>query len=918
MIRILRPTDRGGLISGQLFDDSFTRNLYPEVSVREVALAQWLGSLFSGEMIRPDEKAVHEMFRSATAGFDFLCPNYIGIPLTPLLLYLRNRSAAPIRLLLIAHAPGVYGLEWALLRPLLRSGDVIIAPTHSARDVIDFLSPELAAYTRVAPHPMRPLPFYRTSRRTHIVSLTRLQPSKLLHRQIEAMALLGKRGYRDASMRIAGPTRSSLALDTAAYAQCLLAKIARLGLDDSVELVGEITGPQNKSRFLSEARLLVNLSVTTEESFGKSIAEALGAGVPVVATHWNGFPEIIGAGGSCVPVEGSMLGMDVPAEHIADAIQSVLEAPPGRDVCRHEALRFHPRRVRRLYRQELEAAMDATAANLANGDIPAPGEPAAPAAGLLANTAPLMHMSWQNLFSIHLTDVTRIRASLAGVVHRTAREADELRSLLISGVRAPLSRRMAGLELNGMDQPVGIDYPGNSSSSFSVNVSRGAMSRATLSSRLACMSLVAHAGKLKPLQRVVKAMHTDGIQSWGLEHLEIEALRLGGQYEHAFLLSTGRVDPLYWGELAAERLRQLAAVCREWGRPEIALPWLRQWLEHFPDSPDSGAVHLDMCVNALAAGAAFVSEARQALQSARCLLGESVELAALENSVQRVEALKEKLPWRTLEEQVGMISAIRLIGRSAFVVDAAAGRFVLKQIRDNRDPGRYLDMLAALARIRPHFCPRPLMVLDAGDIGWYALFEWVDGQCPASTTLNDAAWGSVVNLLQTLASCSIVPEWQLESMWLDRLEQHFSDHPAAAFIMNLLRSAMPEGESTLAHGDFSPQNFVWGSGGLVLVDWDEIGSAPPGFDAGWMLAHAYLGVGARPYVEMIRVLMAEGFQKSNLRWFERLGLLRLLFRARTLPMDDGRRQRVQTAVNQAVYQCAATMGWHGDSSLDTA
>src|SRR5437899_7443997 len=158
MIRILRPTGTGALISGRVFDDLFARNLHPELSVQAVDLAQWLNSIFGNEPIRPDDRTTLRAFRSATREFDFVCPNYVAIPAAPLLLYLRNRSRAPIRLLLIAHAPGAYALEWTLLRPLLRNGDVIIAPSKSAKEAIGFLSLELAAYTRFVPHPMRPLP----------------------------------------------------------------------------------------------------------------------------------------------------------------------------------------------------------------------------------------------------------------------------------------------------------------------------------------------------------------------------------------------------------------------------------------------------------------------------------------------------------------------------------------------------------------------------------------------------------------------------------------------------------------------------------------------------------------------------------------------------------------------------------------
>jgi len=915
MIKILRPTRRGSFISGRVFDDSFASNLHPEISVLEVDLAQWLDSIFGKQRILPNDKAVQKAFSSATSGFDFLCPNYLGIPLTPLLLYVRNQSSAGIRLLLIAHAPGAYGLEWALLRPLLRSDDVIIAPTNSAREVIEFLVPQLAKHTRVVPHPVRPLPHSRANRRRHIVSLTRLHASKLLHRQVEALALLRDRGYRDVSMRIAGPLNEPKGQELSPYARCLLQKISRLRLSDSVELTGEIAGDRAKSRFLGEARLLVNLSITTEESFGKAIVEALSAGVPVVATLWNGFPETIGAGGTCVPVDASLLGMDVPAKRIADAMQSVLDNPPSEEICRVQALRFHPRRVRQLYRRELQAVMDISAPGLTSAKVPTPDEPAAPANGLLANTAPLMQMAWQDLFSIHIEDVVRLRESLRGVVHTTISEADELRSLLVIGIRAPLSRQLADVSLQGMDQPVGASRVAGPANGFLPRISAGALSRATLSSRLACALVVAHLDGQQRLRQVLDAMRDEGLKSWGLEYLEIEALRLEGQYETAFRISTACKDPFYWGELAADRLRQLAAVCRDWQRPELALSWLREWLDRFPDSPESGFLYIDLCTNALAAGSTFVAEARQALECAGQLVGQSVDLTTLDNCVRRVDALDEKLPWRGIEAAVGTVASVRPIGRTTFLVHAAEGKFVLKNIREDRDPYRYLDLLKELAQVLRGICPRPLTALNAAQTGWYVLFEWVGGKGSSSTALNDATWRSVVELLRTLANCNIVPDWHLESMWLDRLEQHLSDEPAATFILDTLRHEMPKGRRTLAHGDFSPQNFVLSSGEIVLIDWEEVGSAPLGFDAGWMLAHARIGAGARSHAEIVRVLTAEGFSKSNLYWFERLGLLRLLLRARALPMKEEIRKQVRAAVDREVYRCAEAMGWRGETEM---
>ena len=905
MIRILRLIGPSAMISGRVFDRLFARNLCPEMSLEAVDLAQWLNFIFENGPIRPHDKAILRTFRSATRDYDFLCPNFVAIPSTPLLLYLRNCSRAPIRLLLIAHAPGAYALEWALLRPLLLKGDVIIAPSTSAQDAINFLSSELAAYTRVVPHPMRPLPYFHMRRRRDITSLTRMHPSKLLHRQIEAMAILSARGIRNCRMRIAGPIHEPGGQHTTPYVRSLLAKISRLRLEDSVELVGELQDAREKGRFLAGARLLVNLSVTIEESFGKAIVEALGAGAPVLATHWNGFPETVGAGGTCVAVEVTPLGMDVSAQRIANAVEKLLDSLPTHEVCQREALRFHPQQVGSLYRRVLEAAIQASVTDSTDrARIPDDGLSAAPTQGVLAYTAPLPQYSWWELFQIHVRDVASLRASLASQAQRDTTEADDLRSLLIAGIRAPLGRRLAGVSLDGIDHPVGTGYSSKCGGEFWGKIGEGALGPATLSSRLGCLSLLAHARRLRALRRGVEAMRADGLRSWGIEHFEIEALGLEGQYERAFQMSTARRDRLYWGDLAADRLHQLAILCRGWGRPELALPYLQEWVKRFPDSPESGSIYLDLCCNLMALCGDWSEEFSRALESARRLLGESADLTTIEQSMRRVEALKRDLQRTAVAEKTGRIASLSPVGRSTFLVNAARGKFVLKQMQLDRDPDRYFDVLRRLAQIPDRFCPRQIAALPAGAC-WYALFEWVEGRCLSSFDVDDSDWRSAVNLLRRLVKCDVVPEWCLESIWLDRLQHHISDEPAAAFMLDRLRRAMPRGERTLAHGDFALQNFVYRPRSrMLLVDWEEIGSAPPGFDAGWMLAHARIGVGVRSYEEMLPVLVGAGFSRPNLGWFEALGLLRLLFRARSLASDDRPYHRVRVAVERAVYECA--------------
>jgi aminoglycoside phosphotransferase (APT) family kinase protein len=268
-------------------------------------------------------------------------------------------------------------------------------------------------------------------------------------------------------------------------------------------------------------------------------------------------------------------------------------------------------------------------------------------------------------------------------------------------------------------------------------------------------------------------------------------------------------------------------------------------------------------------------------------------------------------PWRTITKRVGAIVSIAPAGRShsTFILETAGGRVVAKRMNFDRDPKRYMDSLTQAARALSGLCPRPLGAAICGQTCWYALLEWVNGEAPPFVPVQaDSIWQAAPGLLAKMRSCAAVPEWRLESIWLDRLERHVGDHRSAASILALLRSSVPGGPRSLAHGDFSLQNVIRTFHGVVLVDWEEFGSAPAGFDAGWMLALARMGYGPpRSHREMFEVFGAAGFPESNLTWFETLGLLRLLFRARTLPLESGTRQLVLSAVEGALHDAQSAL-----------
>lgn len=637
MIRILKPCRTAKLVSARVFDELFVRNLASDFEIDQVPLLSWLDTILGPVASPVSLGQAARNFAAECASFDYLCPNYECIALAPLLLSLRNRAQAKTRLLLIAHAPGAYAIEWALLRPLLMPGDLIIAPSANTRDTIEFLCPELSEFVRVIPHPMHSLPQAENREQGRIVSLGRIHPGKLVHRQVEAMAVLRSRGWRSLKMHVAGPLTDEASNGRSAYACSLAAKIHRLHLEDHVQLVGPIHGDGAKARFISGARLMLNLSVTIEESFGKSPIEALGLGVPVLATHWDGLPETVGEAGELLPVldVGPGLAVDVAAEQIADAIERIITCPPSPETCRKQARRFHPERIIPKYRAALKEGADLAASHKASAEaFESPMLRAAPEAGLLSLTAPLLPFSWRELFELHVEDAARIRRRFADEFVPGVSNGERLRTLLLVSTQKPLERFLGGLECSSWVAPTGpTEHMPCAEGEFIDRLISASGFRATQTSRQVCLVTALDTGQTERLRAGLALLKQGRRKPTGLGYLGVEAERQSGNFSRAFEHCTAEKDPNLWGEFAAHRLRQLARICREWGRPELALPWLRQWLEQFPDSPDSGMVWLDRCVNASRAGDESLPEASEAFEHARNQLGDLPVLDKVERSL---------------------------------------------------------------------------------------------------------------------------------------------------------------------------------------------------------------------------------------------------------------------------------------------
>ncbi|HET7463666.1 MAG TPA: glycosyltransferase [Longimicrobium sp.] len=657
MIRILRPAGDTGLLTAAAFESLFRRHLARAFELRPVPLGPWLDQVLGPPHAPLAPAAASRALADATRGIHFLCPAYEAVPLLPLLAALRNRAGAPVRFVVISHAAGAYTMEWALLAPLLGPGDRVIAPSESARRTIEFICPALAPRIAVIHHPMEPPPAgprRAGGERPRLVSLGRIHAGKLLHRQIDAMDVLRARGRPLPVMEIAGALDDGPTPGIHPYARSLAARIRRLGLEEQVRLVGPVRGDAAKGAFLSGADVLVNLSVTVEESFPKTPVEALGVGTPVVATAWDGLHESAGGCGAMVPVRPAGTGfgtVDVDAAAVADAIEQVLDGPPPRDACLAHAARFRPGVGVERYRQVLAGALDEGAA----GELPPWPDaalPAAPAGGALAATAPLPAFSWREMFALYADGCPATRASaLPGAPAYPPAPGHRLHAVANAAVRPALECFLAALPLPpapsapprppppeaAPDEEGGGFGPVLSADELAERLAAaGAPGR--VAGRLASLTDLMQHGETARFARGLRALERQGVGGASVEALRAEAALHAGDAAAAWAIAAGALRAAPPEEPDALRLRQVARIARRLGQPERALPPLADWLGRYPDAQESGPVWLELGVNACHAGR--WDEAEGALERARALLGplSAIEKAERMLAGRRVEA----------------------------------------------------------------------------------------------------------------------------------------------------------------------------------------------------------------------------------------------------------------------------------------
>jgi glycosyltransferase involved in cell wall biosynthesis len=131
----------------------------------------------------------------------------------------------------------------------------------------------------------------------------RIHPDKGLHVLLDALAVARGRG---ADLRLV--VRGAFAPETPAYEPDIKAQIARLGLNEVVAFEGFVAAPEK----VYEGVGLVCVPSTKPDPLPRSVMEAMGYGLVVVASSCGGIPEMITDG------ETGFIADDAPG--IADAL----------------------------------------------------------------------------------------------------------------------------------------------------------------------------------------------------------------------------------------------------------------------------------------------------------------------------------------------------------------------------------------------------------------------------------------------------------------------------------------------------------------------------------------------------------------------------------------------------------------------
>lgn len=209
---------------------------------------------------------------------------------------------------------GLASLEAAMIRRATR----ISATSESSREAARRISPSIPVDMVSAGVPSELFEIQRRPGR-FLLYFGRLDVfHKGIDTLLEAVAIIAKK-HPDIELRIAG--RGSMG-------DRITAMINGLGIAENVRLLGAVTDAERDELFATAA---IQLMPSRFEGFGLAAAEAMAAGVPLIAAAVGSLPEVVDS-----PNGGVLIPPSDPAA-LAAATEKLLDDPAARDALSRSA-----------------------------------------------------------------------------------------------------------------------------------------------------------------------------------------------------------------------------------------------------------------------------------------------------------------------------------------------------------------------------------------------------------------------------------------------------------------------------------------------------------------------------------------------------------------------------------------------------
>jgi len=224
---------------------------------------------------------------------------------------LRAKFECTIPIILILHTVWGWKDKIPYILPLLRSDDVILAPSKYAKECFFKITNKFKVnifknfldILSIKKRSKR----YSQSEKKFIIFLGRIIEEKGLNQLVDCMPEIISKS-KNAYLNIVGPLSGDNYSDfpKSKYVMQLENKIKNFNLTERVLMAGLKTGDE-KYKILSESNIFVNSTIAKGEVLPTANIEALACGLPLIATNWGGNKETVisGINGYLIDVHSS-------------------------------------------------------------------------------------------------------------------------------------------------------------------------------------------------------------------------------------------------------------------------------------------------------------------------------------------------------------------------------------------------------------------------------------------------------------------------------------------------------------------------------------------------------------------------------------------------------------------------------------